>query len=77
MCSNTCNQQTAFVILNFVLILATIIALPVGKASERNSGGYIFGDVENLTTWPAGWAHMLSWLSPIWTIGTTLLSCAL
>ncbi|MCJ1475515.1 GABA-specific high-affinity permease [Lambiella insularis] len=61
--------QTVFVIMNFILIVATIIALPIGKASNRNSGSYIFTDTENLTTWPTGWAFMLAWLSPIWTIG--------
>lgn len=49
--------------------MATIIALPVGKASQRNDGQVIFGGFENLTTWPTGWAFMLAWLSPIWTIG--------
>lgn len=61
--------QTVFVIMNFILIAATIIALPVGR-KNRNDGGYIFGHVENLTTWPTGWAFMLSWLSPIWTVSS-------
>ncbi|KAH8667934.1 gaba permease [Tricladium varicosporioides] len=63
--------QTVFVAMNLILIAATIIALPVGKrmASERNNAHYIFTKTENLTTWPTGWAFMLSWLSPIWTIG--------
>ncbi|RFU29528.1 hypothetical protein B7463_g6808, partial [Scytalidium lignicola] len=63
--------QTVFVVMNLILIAATIIALPVGKryAGERNSGRYIFTHTENLTTWPTGWAFMLAWLSPIWTIG--------
>lgn len=52
-----------------ILILATIIALPIGRASERNDGHFIFGQLENLTTWPQGWTFMLAWLSPIWTIG--------
>ena len=52
--------QTVFVVLNFVLIFATIIALPIGAKHKRNDGAYIFTDVENLTTWPAGWAFMLS-----------------
>jgi hypothetical protein len=60
--------QTVFVIMNFILIFATIIALPIGT-KNRNSGHYIFAQIENLTTWPTGWAFMLSWLSPIWTIG--------
>ena len=59
--------QTVFVAMNFVLILATIIALPIGT-HKRNGGRYIFTNMENLTTWPTGWAFMLSWLSPIWTI---------
>lgn len=62
--------QTVFVIMNFVLIFATIIALPIGKARSRNSGHYVFAQTENLTTWPTGWAFMLAWLSPIWTIGS-------
>ncbi|TVY17244.1 GABA-specific permease [Lachnellula arida] len=63
--------QTVFVAMNLILIVATIIALPVGKklSSERNDAHYIFAQTENLTTWPTGWAFMLSWLSPIWTIG--------
>lgn len=63
--------QTVFVAMNIILIVATIIALPVGKhlSSERNDAHFIFAQTENLTTWPTGWAFMLSWLSPIWTIG--------
>ena len=63
--------QTFFVAMNFVLIVATIIALPVGKRGrgERNDGAFIFGQVENLATWPTGWTFMIAWLSPIWTIG--------
>ncbi|MCJ1251727.1 GABA-specific high-affinity permease [Trapelia coarctata] len=61
--------QTVFVVMNFILIFATIIALPIGKAMNRNDGAYIFATTANLTTWPTGWAFMLAWLSPIWTIG--------
>ncbi|KAI9842676.1 MAG: GABA-specific high-affinity permease [Sclerophora amabilis] len=60
--------QTFFVVSNFILILITIIALPIGK-KNKNDGAYVFGHLENLTTWPTGWAFMLSWLTPIWTIG--------
>lgn len=62
--------QTVFVVMNFILIAATIIALPIGAKYQRNSGHYIFAETANLTTWPTGWAFMLSWLSPIWTIGS-------
>ncbi|KAJ5238815.1 hypothetical protein N7468_003434 [Penicillium chermesinum] len=64
--------QTACIYLNIGLVIATCIALPIGKHENSppvNSGAYVFGQVDNLTTWPAGWAFMLAWLSPIWTIG--------
>jgi amino acid transporter len=62
--------QTVFVVMNLVLILATIIALPIGARNHRNNGHYIFTKTENSTTWPTGWAFMLAWLSPIWTVGS-------
>ena len=61
--------QTAFVVANFILIFATIIALPIGRATSRNDGAFIFGNTENMTTWPTGFNFFISWLSPIWTIG--------
>ena len=61
--------QTVFVVMNFVLITATVIALPIGAKNRRNDGHFIFAETDNLTTWPTGWAFMLSWLCPIWTIG--------
>jgi amino acid transporter len=64
--------QTICIVLNVGLVVATVIALPVGNKNNGlaiNSGTYVFGHMENLTTWPTGWAFMLAWLSPIWTIG--------
>ncbi len=61
--------QTVFVIMNFIVIIATVIALPIGARHHRNSAHFIFAQTGNLTTWPTGWTFMLSWLSPIWTIG--------
>ena len=61
--------QTFFSLMNIVLIVATIIALPIGASDRRNDGHFIFATVSNLTTWPTGWAFMLAWLMPIWTIG--------
>ena len=64
--------QSACIYANVALVLATVIALPIGKAKNNppvNSGSYVFGHVDNLTTWPTGWAFILAWLSPIWTIG--------
>ncbi|KAI1916999.1 GABA-specific high-affinity permease [Ophidiomyces ophidiicola] len=64
--------QSICIIANVGLVLATAIALPVGKARTAegiNSGAYVFTHVENHTAWPTGWTFMLAWLSPIWTIG--------
>lgn len=64
--------QSACIFLNIALVVATVIALPVGKSKSNppiNSGAYVFGQVENYTTWPTGWTFIMSWLSPIWTIG--------
>ena len=61
--------QTVSVVVNFILIFATIIALPIGARHRRNDGHYIFAQTENSTTWPTGWTFMLAWLCPIWTIG--------
>ena len=69
--------QTAFVVMNFVLIFATIIALPIGRSKTRNDGTWIFATTANLTTWPSGWAFMLAWLSPIWVSCLPLISQSL
>ncbi|OAX79992.1 hypothetical protein ACJ72_05681 [Emergomyces africanus] len=63
--------QTACIVANISLVIATIIALLVGKSKTGglNSGSYVFTHSENMTTWPAGWTFMIAWLSPIWTIG--------
>jgi hypothetical protein len=64
--------QTVFVVMNFILIFATIIALPIGARNRRHDAKFIFTQTANLTTWPTGWAFMLSWLSPIWTVSLFL-----
>ncbi|CBF86537.1 hypothetical protein AN2287.2 [Aspergillus nidulans FGSC A4] len=64
--------QSACIVTNVGLVVATVLALPIGKAVNGgtiNSGSYVFGQLENYTTWPSGWAFVLAWLSPIWTIG--------
>ncbi|KAK2779893.1 GABA-specific high-affinity permease [Emmonsiellopsis sp. PD_33] len=64
--------QSACIVANIGLFLATVIALPIGKSRTEfglNSGTYVFSHQDNLTTWPTGWAFMIAWLSPIWTIG--------
>ncbi|RJE21117.1 Permease [Aspergillus sclerotialis] len=64
--------QTACIYINLIIMVATVIALPVGKVTRTgslNPGTYVFGHIDNLTTWPTGWSFVLAWLSPIWSIG--------
>ncbi|PYH85149.1 GABA permease [Aspergillus uvarum CBS 121591] len=64
--------QTFCIFINIAIIIATVIALPVGKVTNGgtlNPGSWVYGHVDNLTTWPKGWAFILAFLAPIWSIG--------
>ncbi|PLB40453.1 putative GABA permease (Uga4) [Aspergillus candidus] len=64
--------QTFCIFFNIAVIIATVIALPTGKLARGeplNPGSWVFGHLENLTTWPQGWSFILSFLAPIWSIG--------
>ncbi|KAH9834444.1 APC amino acid permease [Rhodofomes roseus] len=61
--------QTVYVVLNVLLCLAVIIALPAATPKEyRNSAAYAFGNFTNLNGWTNGYAFILSFLAPLWTI---------
>ncbi|KAJ7848955.1 amino acid/polyamine transporter I [Mycena olivaceomarginata] len=61
--------QRGVIALNLLLVLVMIIALPAATPSElRNSAKYAFGSFENLTLWPSGYAFILSFLAPLWSI---------
>ncbi|KAI0646185.1 APC amino acid permease [Trametes meyenii] len=56
--------------LNAVLCLAIIVGLPAATPREfRNTGSYVFGGFANFYGWPNGFAFVLSFLAPLWTIG--------
>lgn len=62
--------QTVYVILNLLLFFAVLIALPVATPSEfMNPPSYALGNFTNLSGYPSGFAFILSWLAPVWTIG--------
>lgn len=64
--------QNFCIFINVALIVATVIALPVGKVTrgeQLNPGTWVFGQVENHTTWPTGWCFIMAFLAPIWSIG--------
>ncbi|KAF9507561.1 hypothetical protein BS47DRAFT_1303851 [Hydnum rufescens UP504] len=61
--------QNVYVVLNIALCLAVIIAVPVATPKEfHNSASYALGNFTNLNGWPNGYAFILSFLSPVWTI---------
>ncbi|EMD31996.1 hypothetical protein CERSUDRAFT_88605 [Gelatoporia subvermispora B] len=61
--------QWVYICVNVFLSLAVIIALPTATPIEvKNSAGYAFGGVVNISGWPNGFAFILSFLAPLWTI---------
>ncbi|EIW76668.1 amino acid transporter [Coniophora puteana RWD-64-598 SS2] len=61
--------QTVYVILNVLLCLAVIIALPaVTPAEYKNTASFALGNFTNMNGWPDGYAFILSFLAPLWTI---------
>lgn len=64
--------QTASIIVNVVLILLFIIALPIAAArGSTRPASWVFGNFETLTGFPIGWVQLSqAWLPAIWTIGS-------
>ncbi|CAE6416220.1 unnamed protein product [Rhizoctonia solani] len=63
--------QNVYVVLNLALFLAVLIALPIATPAEfRNSGNYALGNFTNLSGYSDGFVFFLSWLAPVWTIGS-------
>ncbi|KAI0258155.1 amino acid/polyamine transporter I [Gloeopeniophorella convolvens] len=61
--------QSVYVVLNILLCLGVIVALPAATPSElKNSASYALGNFTNLYDWPNGFAFILSFLAPLWTI---------
>ncbi|KAJ8454180.1 hypothetical protein ONZ51_g13181 [Trametes cubensis] len=62
--------QGVFVVLNILLCLAVIIAVPAATPAEfKNTASYAFGGFANFYGWPNGFAFILSFLAPMWTVG--------
>ncbi|KAJ7058137.1 amino acid/polyamine transporter I [Mycena amicta] len=61
--------QTVYVILNLVLCVVVIVALPAATPAEfKNTAAFALGNINNLNGWPDGYAFILSFLAPLWTI---------
>jgi len=64
--------QTFCILINMLVILITVIAVPIGAKNTNgslHSAHYVFTHIENDTDWPYGWTFFLAWMSAIWTIG--------
>ncbi|KAJ7497558.1 amino acid/polyamine transporter I [Mycena latifolia] len=63
------RMQYFYVLLNIVLFLVVIITLPVATPKElHNSPSFAFGHFENTSGWTDGYAFILSFLAPAWTV---------
>ncbi|KAJ7260305.1 amino acid/polyamine transporter I [Mycena haematopus] len=61
--------QYTIIVINVALILVMLIGLPAATPMRlKNSAKYAFGNFENITPWPNGYAFILSFLAPLWTI---------
>ncbi|KAI0263183.1 APC amino acid permease [Gloeopeniophorella convolvens] len=64
--------QTIYVTLNTLLCFAIIIGVPAATPKEfKNSAKVVFtsSGFQNISGWPDGFAFVLSFLVPIWTLG--------
>ncbi|KAG1851835.1 amino acid permease-domain-containing protein [Suillus subalutaceus] len=63
--------QTVYVVINICLCFAVIIGLPAATPkANMNSASYALGNFANLNGWPDGYAFILSFLAPAWTIAS-------
>ncbi|KAG2135208.1 amino acid/polyamine transporter I [Suillus bovinus] len=62
--------QRLFTLVNASLCFIIIIALPIATPPDyRNSANFALGDFANLAGWPSGFAFILSFMAPLYTIG--------
>ncbi|KAK0196785.1 APC amino acid permease [Armillaria mellea] len=62
--------QKLFIILNLLLFCVIIIGLPSATPKEfRNDAQFAFEDFTNVSGWPNGFAFILSFLTPLWSVG--------
>ncbi|KAI9571846.1 amino acid/polyamine transporter I [Boletus coccyginus] len=63
--------QNFYIVLNFCLCFVVIIGLPAATPKEyMNTASFALGDFTNVYGWPNGYAFILSFLAPLWTIGS-------
>ncbi|KAH3686477.1 hypothetical protein WICPIJ_002546, partial [Wickerhamomyces pijperi] len=69
---NFSRLQTTSIVANNLLVIIFFVALPIGTARTVgfNDAKFIFGEVENLSSWTPGWAFFqFGFMTACWTIG--------
>ncbi|KAG2036395.1 amino acid/polyamine transporter I [Suillus americanus] len=62
--------QRLYTFVNLCLCFIVIIALPIATPHEyRNSASFALGSFINLAGWPSGFAFILSFMAPLYSIG--------
>ncbi|KAG1844504.1 amino acid/polyamine transporter I [Suillus subalutaceus] len=62
--------QRLYTFVNLCLCFIVIIALPIATPPEyRNSASFALGSFINLAGWPSGFAFILSFMAPLYSIG--------
>ncbi|KAF8556713.1 amino acid transporter [Imleria badia] len=63
--------QNLYIFINLCLCFVIIVGLPAATPKEYiNSASYAIGNFTNVYGWPNGYAFFLSFLAPLWTIGS-------
>ncbi|KAG6901948.1 hypothetical protein C0995_006470 [Termitomyces sp. Mi166 len=63
------RAQGVYTVLNLLLCLAVVIALPVSTPTKyMNTAKFALWDFTNFNGWPNGFAFLLSFNAPLWTI---------
>ncbi|KAJ8494727.1 hypothetical protein ONZ45_g13133 [Pleurotus djamor] len=62
--------QIVYVVVNLALCAVIMAGLPAATPAEfKNTPAYAFGHFDNVTSWPNGFAFILSFLAPLWAVG--------
>jgi len=62
--------QVPCTLLNVIVLIGFVVAIPVATPSEfRNDADFALRTFENLSSWPSGFAFILSFLAPAWSVG--------
>ncbi|KAK0497069.1 APC amino acid permease [Armillaria luteobubalina] len=62
--------QIFFLILNILLCFAIIVGLPAATPKAlKNNAKFAFEDFTNVSGWPNGFAFILSFITPLWSVG--------